>query len=180
MNNKLFWPIIIVTIVIIVESILLLSNKQIGKQEENNTANITPTEEIIAEDVVSFDWLNEAGKPILILTANKDVAIDAIDLYIAYKNVKVNSVNNLNELPKPTFSKVSTEKSLVVMNYLISEATGLKMVSGQSIRVAEFKISSISTTGAELSIDTKTQVVENGTAKVLPFNSNKLIVNSTL
>jgi len=32
----------------------------------------------------------------------------------------------------------------------------------------------------ELSIDSKTQVVENGSAEVLPFNSQKLIINGTL
>lgn len=179
-NNKLFWPIIIVAIVIMVESVLLLSNNQSKKNENSNQVKILPTQEVNSEEIVSFDWLQEKGKAILVMKANKEVAIDAIDLYIGYKDVKVNSIKNLGNLPKPSFSKVSTEKSLVVMNYLISAAEGFKVMPEQYIRVAELELSTINTESAELFIDTKTQVVENGTAKVLPFSSKNLIINSTL
>lgn len=179
MKNKLFWPIAIIAIIIIIESLLLLTNRQIGKQEIN-PVNIIPSEETMAEDDISFSWLNdEAGGPVLVMTANKGVAIDAIDLYIAYKGTKVNSVKNLDELPKPSFSKVSTEKSLVVMNYLISEALGFSMETGQSVKVAQLNITADPVEATELSVDPKTQVVENGTAMVLPFNSENLIINGT-
>jgi len=178
MKNKLFWPIAIVAVVIIVESILLISGKQAGLKI-NNPVDVIPSEETVPEDVVSFTWLNEEGsKPVLMLTANKKVAIDAIDLYIAYKGTKVNSVKNLDELPKPSFSKVSTEKSLVVMNYLISEDAGFNIDEGESVRVAQLDITVDPAKVTELSIDPKTQVVENGSAKVLPFNSQNLIINS--
>lgn len=178
MKNKLFWPIAIVAIVIMIESVMLMSDKKINKQE-SNPINGNLTEEIVTKEVINFSWINEeTNKPILIMTANKKMAIDAIDLYIAYKGVKVNSVENLGELPKPSFSKVSTEKSLVVMNYLIADTDGFNIEEGQSIRVAQFGIKLDPTKTAELSIDSKTQVVENGTVKVLPFNSKSLIVNS--
>jgi len=176
MKNKLFWPIIIVAVVIIVESVLLLSDNKVNKTPEI----VVDSEEIVAEDVVNFEWLNETNKATLVMTANKEVSLDAIDLYIAYKNVKIDSVKNLDELPKPSFSKISTEKSLVVINYLISEEDGFKMTTGQSVKVAELEISLESTGSAEFSVDQKTQVVENGSAKVLPFSSKKLIVDSTL
>lgn len=179
MNNKLFWPVVLIAVVIIVESMLLLTGGQ-NIKTKTITNTVVPTAEVIA-DVVNFEWQNEtAGKVVLVMKANKTISIDALDLYIAYKNVKVKSVKNLGELPKPTFSKVSTEKSLVVMNYLIPEPEGFKMSEGQSVRITELDVAANSTGVAELSIDAKTQVVENGTSKVLPFNSKNLIINSTL
>lgn len=181
MKNKLFWPIVIVAIVVIIESVLLLSNKQFIKSNDNGVEDtVIPTEEVKEVEAVSFEWMEEDGKATLILTANKAVAIDAIDLYIDYKNAKVKSVKNLDELPKPTFSKISTEKSLVVMNYLISDSEGFKLEAGQSVKITELEVTVDSVEAAEFFIDTKTQVVENGTAKVLPFNSKNLTVNSTL
>lgn len=182
MKNKLFWPTIIVAVIIIVESVMLISNAQTKKPvvDDNNTEDIQNSE-TKTEYAVGFEWLEEEdGKPVLMLKANRDVSIDAIDLYIAYKNAKVNSIINSDELPKPSFSKISTEKSLVVMNYLISEPEGFKITAGQSVKVVKLGISPISTEAADFSIDARTQVVENGTVKVLPFTSNNLIVNSTL
>jgi len=178
MKNKLFWPIAIVAIVIMVESVLLLTTKQGQKTKKMVIDNGAPRV-VQVEDALSFEWQNEDNnKANLVMKANKSMSIDAIDLYVAYKNTKVKAVNNLNELPKPTFSKISTEKSLVVMNYLIPEVDGFKLAKGQSVRIAEFDLIPNSTGSAELSIDPKTQVVENGTVKVLPFNSKSLIVNS--
>lgn len=180
MKNKLFLPIIVVTLIIMLESVLLLTTKQGQKTKTMVTDTGSPRVTLI-EDAISFEWQNEDNnKANLVMKANKSMSIDAIDLYVAYKNTKVESVNNLNELPKPTFSKISTEKSLVVMNYLIPEVEGFKLVKGQSVRIAEFDLILNSTGSAELSIDAKTQVVENTTSKVLPFNSKNLIINSTL
>ncbi|MFA5026158.1 MAG: hypothetical protein WC503_06660 [Candidatus Shapirobacteria bacterium] len=183
MKNKLFWPIIVISIIIIVESIVLISRNQANKTALTNNVevNVTPNEEVKkVADVFSFEWLYESGKATLTLTANQTVSIDAIDLYIGYKNVKVDSVKNLEELPKPSFTKISTEKSLVVMNYLISEADGFKITAGQNVKIAELEISPDADGGAELTIDKGTLVVENGTAKVLPFSSRNLIINGAL
>lgn len=180
MKNKLFLPIIVVTLIIILESVLLLTTKQGLKTNIGVIDNKTPKISQV-EDAISFEWQNEDNnKANLVMKANKSMSIDAIDLYVAYKNTKVKAVNNLNELPKPTFSKISTEKSLVVMNYLIPEVDGFKLAKGQSVRIAEFDLIPNSTGSIELSIDAKTQVVENTTSKVLPFNSKNLIINSTL
>ncbi len=179
MKNKLFLPIIVVTLIIILESVLLLTTNR--NQKTKTTVIDNGTSRIVqVEDALSFEWQNEDNKADLVMKANKNVSIDAIDLYVAYKNTKVKSVNNLDELPKPTFSKISTEKSLVVMNYLIPEVDGFKLAKGESVRIAEFDLIPNSTGSVELSIDPKTQVVENVTSKVLPFNSKSLIINGSL
>lgn len=127
------------------------------------------SEVVKEEPIVEFTWIDEGMKRILEMRVKKTVAIDAIDLYISYKGVTINSVNNAGDLPKPSFSKISTEKSLVVMNYLISEAEGFSITSNQVVRVAELDITPFEGMSPELSIDPKTQVVENRTAKVLPY-----------
>ena len=168
MNNKLFWPIVLVSIVIIVESVMLLSNQ--NKKLNVEPVKVVTTEEIKkVEPVISFSWLDDGNKTILQMSSKKSVAIDAIDLYIAYKDVKVNSVTNVGDLPKPSFSKISTEKSLVVMNYLIPDAKGFMLEAGKTINVAELDLTILNAETAQFSIDPKTQVVENGTVKVLPY-----------
>ena len=169
MKNKLFWPIVLVSVVIIIESVLLLSNN--SKKAVVVTEKTTPVQQVVkkVEPVVSFSWVDVNGKTVLEMSAKRAVAIDAIDLYISYKDIKVNSVVNVGDLPKPSFSKISTEKSLVVMNYLIPEAQGFKMAAGQIIKVAELDLTILNAETAKFSIDPKTQVVENGTAKVLPY-----------
>lgn len=163
-----------------VESVLLLSGNQLKTTKTDVMTDTVPTEEVKSEEAVVFEWMYEEGKATLTMIANKEIAVDAIDLYIGYENVTVNLVKNLDELPKPSFSKISSENSLVVMNYLMDDAEGLIMMPGQIIQVAELDLEVNSEDIGELTIDSKTQVVENGTAKVLPFNSKKLIINSTL
>lgn len=180
MKNKLFIPIIVVTLIIIFESVLLLTSNR-GQKTKTTVVDNGTSRVVQVEDALSFEWQNkDNNKADLVMKANKNISIDAIDLYVAYKNTKVRSVNNLNELPKPTFSKISTEKSLVVMNYLIPEVDGFKLLKGQSVRIAEFDLIPNSTESVELSIDAKTQVVENATSKVIPFNSKSLIINGSL
>lgn len=171
-NKKLFWPIVILSVVIIIESIVFLSKK-------TNLEKPTAVDEVASEEKVSFSWEND-GKPVLLMTANEEIAIDALDLYIGYKELAVSAVSNLNELPEPSFSKISEDSSLVVLNYLISEVEGFKMLPGQVIRVVDLDLTLNSELTGELFIDPKTLVVETETSKVLPYKSESLMINSTL
>ena len=122
MKNKLFWPIVLVAVVVIIESVLLLSSKNGQKNDNAGKVEVTPTV-AIEEKAVDFIWLKETtDKVTLTIKANKAVAIDAIDLYIGYAGGQIMTVNNLGDLPKPSFQKIRKEKTLVVLNYLISEA----------------------------------------------------------
>ncbi|MBU1117420.1 hypothetical protein KKD37_00485 [Patescibacteria group bacterium] len=179
MKNKLFWPIVLVTVVIIIESVLLLTGGVKNKAVVPNNDMSGSVEEEKMADAVSFEWEN-GEKAVLMMTANEEVSLDALDLYVGYKNATVDKMTSFDDLTKATFSKVSEDKSLLVVNYLVSEADGFKMVPGQSVKLIEVELSPVSTGSMELFIDDKTQVVENGSAKVLPFNSQNLIVNSTL
>lgn len=169
MKNKLFWPIVIISLIIIVESILLISNNRNKNSVVVEEQTPVISEAVKVEPVIEFSWIDEGGKKVLEMKAKKALAVDAIDLYISYKGAIINSVDNVGDLPKPSFSKISTEKSLVVMNYLISEAEGFSITPNQAIRIVELDVSPVEGMSPELSIDPKTQVVENGTAKVLPY-----------
>lgn len=173
MKNKLFWPIVLISIVIIVESVLLLTRNRVKTPSISiNNGDKTPTtiEEKKPEAVLAFSWTTKDGKTVLEMKADRDVAIDAIDLYVSYKDVKINSVTNVGDLPKPTFSKVSEDKSLIVMNYLISAPEGFKMTAGQTVGLVLIDSTAVTSDTAQFSIDpSKTKVVENGTSKVLPY-----------
>jgi hypothetical protein len=175
MKNKLFWPIVLVAVVVIIESVLLLSARKQSVVKEATVVNTVTAPVVVEQKALDFTWLNEAGKVTLMMKADRAIAVDAIDLYVGYQGGEVTTVTNLGDLPKPSFQKISKEKSLVVLNYLISAPEGLKLAAGQEIKVIQL-------TGKEtqLSIDPKTQVVENGTAKVLPFNNQNLVINSAL
>lgn len=170
-NKKLFWPIGILCVIVIAVSIMSLSQK--------TDLNKAPVDEVVPEAKVSFTWENEE-KPVLLMKANEEIAIDAIDLYIGYKGLVVDAVTNLNELPEASFSTISTDTSLVVLNYLISEVEGFKMSPGQVLRIVDLDVILDSDQSGELSIDPKTLVVETEISKVLPYTSENLMINSTL
>lgn len=178
-NKKIFIPTILISIAVIAVSIFSLSSKKGGEITNFNF----PNKESGKNNIITFTW-KQADKPVLVMTASEEVSIDAIDLYIGYKNVEIAGVNNLGELPEPAFSKVSTNNYLVVLNYLISEDDGFMMFPGQSVNVLELDLSSEMVNGSELFIDEKTNVVknvvDNETQKELPYKSENLIINSTL
>ena len=176
MINKNLLPIIFLSFVVIVVSLFSMTSLK----------NKTPMLENLAEikddqkgEIITFSWEN-IEKPVLVITASEEVSIGAIDLYIGYKNVEITGVTNLGELPEPAFSKVSQDNSLVVLNYLISEDDGFKILPGQSVKVIELNISPEMTSEAEIFIDKETNIVDNNTIKGLPYKSENLIINSVL
>lgn len=174
-NKKYFIPIVLLSIAVIAVSIFSLSSKK-----SSEVVNFdSPSIEVEENNVITFSW-QQAEKPVLVMTASEEVAIGAIDLYVGYKNVDVAGVTNMGELPEPAFSKVNSDNSLVVLNYLISEDDGFKISPGQSVNVLELDLSSEMVDGAELFIDNKTNVVDNETVKGLTYKSENLMINSTL
>lgn len=183
MKNKYYFLIALVAVVIIVESLMLLLKDKEGSGVVSEKSNVVPTIEdtaVKAESDVSFTW-REGDKVTLLITANREISLDALDLYIDYSGVGIKTVDsNGGVLPSPTFKRISPEKSLVVLNYLIDNPEGLKLSKGQSVEVLTLGILPKKGENCELKVDAKTQVVENGSSKVLPFNSQDLIIKSSL
>ncbi len=173
-SNKYFLPLVLLSMIVIAVSLFSITNQKNITDIKAELVKIQPK-----KDIIAFSW-EKGEKPVLLMTASEEVSIGAIDLYIGFKGVNVIDANNLDELPDLAFSKVSEKNALVVMNYLISEDEGFKLVPGQTIRVVEFEISPETSDTAELFIDQKTNVVENDTVEMVPYKSENLMVNSTL
>ncbi len=175
MKNKNFLPIIFLSFVVIAVSLFSMTSLK----DRAYNGNLIEVKDNQKDEIITFYW-ERAEKPILMMKANEEVSIGAIDLYIGYKNIEISGATNLGELPEPTFSKVSQDNSLIVLNYLISEDEGFKIIPGQSVKVIELNISPEMTSEAEIFIDKETNIVDNNTIKGLPYKSENLIINSVL
>jgi len=124
-------------------------------------------------------FVGSDGELPLFLTSDKDVFVDALDLYIEYdpSMVTVSEVTTNADFVEPSFKKVNPEKGMVVMNFLVSEATGFRLTAGTKIEIARLKVNYAKEGEVEFGLGEATLVVENATAKVLPFNSEKLVIN---
>jgi len=91
--------------------------------------------------------------------------------------VTVSEVTTNADFVEPSFKKVNPEKGMVVMNFLVSEATGFRLTAGTKIEIARLKVNYAKEGEVEFGLGEATLVVENATAKVLPFNSEKLVIN---
>ncbi|MFA7300853.1 MAG: cohesin domain-containing protein [Candidatus Shapirobacteria bacterium] len=180
----------IVAILVIIESIILLTNRATITSVVPNNLETQPTEiksEVIAPITLqlNIDAANAKvgvnGELPLTIVSDKDLSIDAIDLYIAYEpsKVTVNEIVNGQGFVAPSFKKVSPDKGLVVMNFLISEASGYKLKKGVVTEIAKLKVKYTEDGETMFSVGDGTLMVENASAKVLPFNSNKLVINVT-
>lgn len=172
----------IIAILVIVESLVLIS-KYNSPVVTGLVALKTSTNQPVSMkwNVESTEVKNgDSGEVSLILISDKDVFIDAVDLYVKYdQNMAVMEVEAVKGFVTPSFKKVSPQKGMVVMNYLVSEASGFKLSKGVEVTIAKFKVNYIKSGISEFGIDEGTLVVENGSAKVLPFSSDKLVINVT-
>lgn len=207
-NNLLKFLIPLVAVVVIAESVMIvfgLDKKQPIAEEttpalvEDQITNkvVTPVvtvkqEPVVAEVLFSVDsTLMKIGKPSKVtvsLLPKKDLSVDAVDLYVKYNanGLDVSSPVSDKMAPKPQFIKVSKDKGLVVANYLISEAKGWQLVGGRVAGLLSFVVtpkvegSYVFEIGSGNSnLVSATMIVENGTARVLPFSSSKLEIKAS-
>ncbi len=203
-NNILKYVLPVIAVVVLIESLVLinnLKNKSTVKNDINQGYNQEVTEIVpVVTDqteskpssfdiVISSDQQMQLGKVVSMevkSTALVDRALDSVNVYLKY-NPAAFDITNLvfdKKLPTPTFSKVSTTKGMVVVNFLISTPEGVKVAAGDVLSLMKFNVKpklvgdydfEIST-GNEMK-ESVTMFVENATSEVLPFTSNKLTVN---
>lgn len=196
MNNKIIKILIpIIAVVVIFESIILVSNL-----EKNTTStmvsDITPTETMTEEKVNSFD-VNfstnevqmEVGKKYQVsvkLIPKDNYSLNALDLYVKYDQTKV-TVSNLissKELVTPDLLKVSDKKSVIAMNYLFADKEGAIFTKDKEVNLLTFTVTpKVATNMSTFEIstgdsegDSVTMFVDKNTSKKLFFTSNKLEV----
>lgn len=171
-NTKLFWPIVLVAVIVIAESIIFLSKTEQPVKQIVSEGNKEITASPVPESVVRFFWNKKSdNKVTLMIESQKDLALDAIDLEIAYEGVKVNSVTSAGVLPNPTAPKISTESSVIVTHYLINDKDGFKLTQGKNVEVLNINFTPLNGQLPVFNINRdKTLVVESVTSKVLPYS----------
>ncbi len=200
----------VVAVVVIFESVMLVSgliNKRnsVERDETASSAKLEVVEESITNDESkqppeaqvseanlelsassSQMVLGSKGEVSAALTTDKQMFLDAVNLYFKYDPAKV-LVTGLTfgkGMPKPAFSKISKDKGLVVVNFLVTEPSGLEVPAGKSLELAKFTVEPLvegsfdieMSTGKE-SKESATMLVEAKTARAVPFASEKLTVN---
>lgn len=191
----------VIAVVVIAESLVLITNLTRGTSTTSKSTPVatessnTPTTVVSSEQPV-FNIVTMADKTSLkvgekatvtVYAVNKnDYSLDAINLYLKAdtKNLTLSNLAFDQKMPKPSFSKISTLKDLVVVNYMISEPAGLKVIKNTSMILAKFDVTAkkVGTYVFEVSTsndskESATMFVENATSKVLPYSSSKLTVN---
>lgn len=207
-NNILKYLIPVIAVIVVIESIVLVSNlsqRSAGNTintnnkvtqgtgvENNNKVSATPSGPSIYDLVFATTTQEmKTGKSykVELSALSKDKhALDSIFIYIKFdpKLVDINGLTADQKLPKPAFMKVSQEKGIAVVNYLISEPGGLVVNGNQNMPLVAFTVKPKVVGKFDLEISTgndskesATMFVENGSGKALPYSSNKLTVNVT-
>jgi len=199
-NNLIKILIPLIAVVVVFESIVLVTSLNKGTKTDttdnqstssavtqNVSSEVVPIELVFAADSTEMK-VGKTYKVSLNMMGKENHNLDGLDLYVKYDPEMVN-VTNLNfpnkKLPQPTFSKVSTLKSVIVTNFLISETSGFVVNKDELVNLISFsvtpkkegKINFEISTGNENN-ESVTMFVENSTGKNLTFSSNKLEINT--
>ncbi len=120
------------------------------------------------------------------LVSTKDLAVDAFETYIKYDPTafEVSGLSFNNDLPAPAIAKISRQKGMIIVTYLVDEARGYQLKSGVEVMLASFNVTAKKAGSYDFEITTSTgeqgsasMVVENATSKVIPFDGSSLKVN---
>lgn len=175
----------LVAILVIAESIYLVSTLVGRNGGQPNITENPMSDKAINIALVSQSDSYTVGKPFevkVVMSTEDEMLVDAMNLYIQYDRLAatVSDLTSLEELPQPTFAKISDKKDVIVLNYYI-ENNGYAFLPNNQVEVASFmvtprvkgEITLDLSTGVE-DKDSVTMIVENGTSKVIPFLANNL------
>jgi len=198
-ENKILNLIIpIVAVVIIFESVVLVSNLS-AETNETKVASISaekiisPTPQINAFDLVFVTANKEmkVGKNYKVdlnLIANKDFFADGIETYINYdpKSVVISGLVSGNKLPEANLTKVDNQNGIIKNIILVDDIKGYKIIKGELNQILSFNVAPKKEGLVEFEISSGnadkefvTMIVETATSNVLTFSSSKLQINAT-
>ena len=200
MNNKMIKTLIpVIAVVIIFESIMLVSNLEKSSISSLTTKEAIPTvvmtegakkeEDSLVLNLLSENKEMKIGKKYKIsvnLTPKTEFNLNALDLFVKFdpEMVTISDLVSTKELVKPDFIKVSDKKSVIVANFLFTAKDGIAFTKDKQVEVltfnaipkkagmADFEISTGDSDG-----DSVTMFVDKVTSKGLPFSSSKLEIN---
>jgi len=197
-NNLIKVLIPLVAVVVVFESIVLVtsldkgtkstvSSNQATNSAQTLVSEVAPIELVFATDTQEMK-IGKAYTVSLNMTGKEDKKLDGIDLYVKFgpNLVNITGLNFPNKtLGQPVFSKVSTLKNVVVASFLVSDKQGFAINKDELNNLMEFKVTPKKigkidfevSTGSD-SKESVTMFVENSTGKVLNFSSNKLEITA--
>jgi hypothetical protein len=204
-NNILKYLVPIVAVIVVAESVVLISRMKgsettpvVGDTpvvteavKDGSDAQIKTGSETykisINSDKTSFK-VGENGEVKVMLKGSEDKSVDSVNVYVKYdpSMLDIKDLMFDKKLPAPAFNKVSTLRGLLVANFLISDPKGLSIKTGEDLLLMSFKMKTLKagvhnfeiSTGKEMK-ESATMIVENGTSKPMTFSSNKLTINVT-
>lgn len=192
----------LVAVVVVLESIVLISSLGGGKQIVQMPFVAVKTSPVVTKSEVRgpavFEVLFNSSSSSMRVGKSYSVSVEAmakearslnaLDVYVKY-NPSVMDISSLTfdkKLPKPTFQKVSTLKGMLVANFLVTGSTPLKLNAGEVLSLMRFQVTPKKEGSYKLEISTGNEVkesvtmfTESATSKALPFSSNELNVNVT-
>ncbi len=200
-DNKLIKLLIpLVSVVIIFESIMLVSNLKKGNNTvvdntnvETNIATESADTKEVEASVADLTFTTKetemkVGKNYKVelnLTGNKDFFIDGIENYIKYDSelVTISGLTSSPKLPKATISKVDIVNGIIENVVLVDKTEGFKIVKDEINQLLTFNVvpKKEGLITFEVSTGDKkfvTLIVETTTSKSLPFSANKLEINA--
>jgi hypothetical protein len=180
----------LVAVLIIFESIILVSSLKKNKVVTDNQAEIMKAKEVAALPVVDLKFVSDVNemkvgksyKVTLNLTPKQEIALNALDLYVKY-DPTILTISNLvssKDVAKPNFIKVSDKKSVIVANFLFAAKDGVVFAAKEanlltfSVTPKKAGVSSIEISTGDNEGSSVTMFVDKVTSKGLPFSSNKL------
>lgn len=185
-NNLIKILIPIVSVLIIFESIIIVSDLKSDKVE--TTENVETTKEVIpvadlefASDVDEMK-VGKSYKVVLNFTPKKEISLNALDLYVKF-DPELLTISNLvssEDISKPNLIKVSDKKNVIAVNFLFAEKDGLTFKTNE-MTILTFDVTPVKTGVSSLDIstgdnegDSVTMFVDKVSSKSLPFSSSKL------
>lgn len=191
-DNKKILKIIIpvVAVVVIIESLVLVNDlkaKKVAINQKNNPV------ELREESVIDLNFMSETSsmmlgekyKVELMMSPKSEKMIDSISSYIKYDKdaFEVSELTYDERLPAATFSKISSDKGLIVGTFMITDPNGMRIEPGNNLIVSRFYVTpklvgeySFEVDTGNLTKESVTMFIENASNKVLPFDSSKLNV----
>jgi hypothetical protein len=193
MNQKLLTGLIVlVAVVVIGESLVIISRLNPNQKFTllpTPTTQVTPmatTTDGQFSLTTTSAWTKGSAQTVTVaFMANRDISLDALDLYVKYDPAKV-TVTKLN-FPqlKPTLSKISAPTGLALANYLITDTSGLKLLAGSELPLMTLSVTPKVSGAIQFEVATgqstsgsTTMIIENETSKALSFDSIPLTVNA--
>ncbi|HPJ17206.1 MAG TPA: hypothetical protein PK639_03200 [Candidatus Woesebacteria bacterium] len=192
MENKKYLKFLIplVAVVVIIESVILIGRSSANKKvvvDNNKPVEVeTKVVDLKLESATSELKMNGTATVNLLMSMKEKKSLDSLAYYVKYDPTafEVTNLKLSDRLPKPTFSKVSTNKSMIVANFMVADQKGLSLSDKEKLTVMSFDITAKKTGKFNFEIssgneakESVTMFVENATSKVLPYSSNQLTIN---